>query len=386
MRLGYPLVIYRIVASPNSCGVALLLRKGPCVSVRRLGLIASAAALLTLSACGDDTTDEGTEPAPDDTAAEESAAPDGDGASSSAPAGDEGAPAAGEFPATVETAFGPVTIEEEPQRVVALGWGDAETALALDVQPIGASDWLGFGGEGVGPWAAGLYDSPPEIIDTLEPSYEAIGALEPDLILDVKSSGDPERYERLSQIATTVGIPEGGESYLTTTDQQVELISGALGVPEQGQALLDDLEADFATAAEAHPEWEGQTVTAATRTSEGWGAYVEGSERVQFLERLGFVQNPQIAELPADETGFSVSISEERLDLMDADLIVAFPIFIETTQITEDPLWLEIPAVQDGHAVVIDGDLSSAYSLGTTLANEYALENLVPMLEEATAQ
>src|SRR5215218_6023640 len=67
----------------------------------------------------------------------------------------------GAFPVTVSTAFGDVTVEEEPSRVVALGWSDAETALALGVQPVGASDWLGFGGEGVGPWAEGRYDEAP---------------------------------------------------------------------------------------------------------------------------------------------------------------------------------------------------------------------------------
>jgi iron complex transport system substrate-binding protein len=92
----------------------------------------------------------------------------GDAAASSSPAGSGGA-----FPVTVETAFGDVEIPEEPQRVVALGWSDAETALALGVQPVGASDWLAFGGEGVGPWAEGRYDEAPEIIETLEPSLEA---------------------------------------------------------------------------------------------------------------------------------------------------------------------------------------------------------------------
>ena len=58
----------------------------------------------------------------------------------------------GAFPVTVSTAFGDVTVEEEPTRVVALGWSDAETALALGVQPVGASDWLAFGGDGVGAW------------------------------------------------------------------------------------------------------------------------------------------------------------------------------------------------------------------------------------------
>ena len=76
-------------------------------------------------------------------------------------------------------------------------------------------------------------------------SYEAIAELEPDLILDVRSSGDQERYDRLSSIATTVGVPEGGDSWLATRDQQVEMISSALGQPEEGQALLEDLAADI---------------------------------------------------------------------------------------------------------------------------------------------
>lgn len=289
----------------------------------------------------------------------------------------------GTFPATVDTKFGEVTVESRPERVVALGWGDAETALSLGYQPVGASDWLAFGGDGVGPWAEGQYDESPEIIDTLEPSYEAIAALEPDLILDVKSSGDQDRYDRLSEIAPTVGVPEGGDSYLTTGQQQLELISTALGVPEKGEELQTQLEDSFAAAREAHPDWDGKTIAAATRTSEGWGAYIEGGDRVDFLQNLGFVQSPTIADLPVSASGFSVDISAEQLDLLDADLIVAFPIYIETTEITDDPQWQAIPAVADGRAVVIDGDLSSAYSLGTIGAQQYALDNLVPLIEDA---
>jgi iron complex transport system substrate-binding protein len=302
-------------------------------------------------------------------------------AGSDAPA--SGSASDGAFPATVETAFGDVTVDAEPQRIVALGWGDAETALALGVQPVGASDWLGFGGEGVGPWADGLYDEAPEIIETLEPSYEAIAALEPDLILDVKSSGDAERYERLSSIATTIGVPEGGESYLTTSDQQIEMISTALGVPEKGEELVAANDEAFAAAAAEHPEWEGLTAVAATKTSEGWGAYIEGSERVRFLERLGFVQSPEIAAVETNAGGFSVDISTEQLDLLDADLVVAFPIFIERTEITEDPLFQAVPAVAEGRSVVIDGDLSAAYSLGSALSMRYAIDTIVPLIADA---
>ncbi|MGO1974111.1 MAG: iron-siderophore ABC transporter substrate-binding protein [Propionibacteriaceae bacterium] len=322
-------------------------------------VLAASAALLALAAC--------------------SSGPANDPSTGS---GDSTAASEGAFPATVETAFGEVTIEEQPERIVALGWGDAEMALALGSQPVGASDWLEYGGEGVGPWAAGLYDTPPEIIATLEPSFEAIAALEPDLILDVKSSGEQDRHDMLSQIAPTVGVPAGGESYLTTTEAQVEMISTALGVPDKGEKLLAGLDAAFEEAAQAHPDWAGQTVTAATKTSEGWGAYIEGNARIRFLEKLGFALSPEIAALPAGSTGFSVDISSEQLDLLEADLIVAFPIYIETTEITEDPLWQQVPAVADGRAIVIDGDLASAYSLGSTLSIEYAIDNLVPLIED----
>lgn len=323
--------------------------------------IAATVAVLTLAlaGCASTATSEGAAPA------------------SGAPTG------TGTFPQTVPTAFGDITIEAAPQRIVALGWGDAETALALGYQPVGASDWLGFGGDGVGPWAEGLYEESPEIIATLEPSYEAIAALEPDLILDVRGSGDPERYERLSEIATTIGVPEGSENYLTTQEEQLDSIATALGVPEKGDALLTEIDDAYTAAAEAHPEWAGKTVTAATMTSEGWGAYIKGGSRVETLERFGFVQNSTIEELPVDAGGFAVSISSEELDLLDADLIVAFPIFIETTEITENAQWNQIPAVADGRSVVIDGDISAAYSLDSPQASLFTVEALTPLLEKA---
>ena len=62
---------------------------------------------------------------------------------------------------------------------------------------------------------------------------------------------------------------------------------------------------------------------------------------------------------------------------------MAFPIFIPTTELTDDPLFQAVPAVADGRSVVIDGDLSAAYSLGTTLAATYSIENLVPKIADA---
>ncbi|WP_437582576.1 iron-siderophore ABC transporter substrate-binding protein [Paramicrobacterium sp. CJ85] len=307
------------------------------------------------------------------------------GCSSGQSGSDEGtADPSGAFPVTVNTKFGEVTVEEQPERVVALGWGDAAVALELGVRPVGASDWLGFGGTGVGPWDADKYDEAPKMIDTLEPNYEEIAALHPDLILDVRSSGDTARHDKLSDIATTIGVSEDGDNYLTSPEDQVTMIATALGKADEGKALLDEVSAKFAEVADAHPDWKGKSVTVATRTSEGWGAYIEGDSRLSFLQNLGFTQSPTIADLKADATGFSTSISDEQLDLLDADLIVAFPIFIDTTQITEDAQWKAIPAVADDRAVVVDGELSQAFSAGTPGAQLYALDKLVPLIEKTS--
>lgn len=285
-------------------------------------------------------------------------------------------------PATIETEFGEVTVEEEPQRVVALGWGDAEVALDLGVEPVGASDWIGFeDSNGVGPWVENTYTEDPEILGTLELSYEAVAALEPDLILDVRSSGDQERHERLSSIAPTVGVAPGGANYLTDSEEQVQMIAAALGRSEAGDEMLAEQEEAFAQVTEEHPEWEGQTVTVATRTAEGWGAYTEADGRVAFMQDLGFEQNTEIAELGGDGE-FSVDISDEQLNLLDADLLVGFPIFIEPTEITEDDGWNSIPAVEDDRSMVITDDLASAFSLGTPEAQIFAIEELSGEIEE----
>lgn len=63
--------------------------------------------------------------------------------------------------------------------------------------------------------------------------------------------------------------------------------------------------------------------------------------------------------------------------------MVAFPIYVDASQLTGDAAWQAIPAVGAGHGVVVDGDLSNAFSLGTVGSIEYALQNLAPRIGEA---
>lgn len=281
----------------------------------------------------------------------------------------------GAFPVSITTALGTTKIESQPKRVVALGWGDAETALELGVQPVGASDWLAFGGDGVGPWLKGAYTKSPKIIQTLEPSYEDILKLKPDVILDVKSSGDKDRYAKLSAIAPTVAIPKGGENYLASTQQQTTMIAKALGKEAEGKKLLSGLDDAYAAARKAHPEFEGKTAVVGAYSSEGFGAYASTDSRSTFMRNLGFTIPKAIDEQAGK--AFSVHLSDENLDLLDADLTLILPIYVDASKAEADPLFQKVPSVEAGHAIVFDdADVSSAFSMGTTAAIEWALQKL----------
>ncbi|MEN1988250.1 AraC family transcriptional regulator [Paenibacillus hubeiensis] len=285
------------------------------------------------------------------------------------------------YQASIETKFGKVDITAEPKRIVALGWGDAETALSLGVEPIGASDWVAFGGDGVGPWLEGSYHTAPTIIGTLEPDYELIASLEPDLILDVKSSGDEERYKRLSEIAPTLGIPEGGDRYKTSSEDQLRMIAKALNKVDEGEALLAQVNDAFAKAASDHPEFAGKTAVVGSYQSSGFGAYVTGSTRIDFMKRLGFVTKQEIEE--TESTNFAIKVADERLEMLDADLTVIVPIGVEPNAVTEQPLFQKIPSVADGRGLVLDRETSRAFSTGSIPALLWTVEHLVPQLADA---
>lgn len=284
---------------------------------------------------------------------------------------------------TVDTLFGPIAVPADPQAVVALGWGDMETCLALGTQVVGTSDWLAYGGDGVGPWAQDLVTQTPEQLGTLELSYEAVAALTPDLILDTRSDNTTDKHDKLQAIAATVGPPPGlTQLYGTSWQDQVKLVAAALAKDAEGATLISDLEAQFAEVAAANPQFAGKTVTVGTFYAGGWGAYVTGDGRVDFMESLGFTANPQIEALKGDS--FSVSLSAEQLSLLEADLVVVFPIGASAAEITANPVLQALPATRAGRLVVLDDTtLTNAFSSATTLGLAYALENAVPLFAAA---
>ncbi|MET0187610.1 MAG: iron-siderophore ABC transporter substrate-binding protein [Pseudonocardia sediminis] len=284
---------------------------------------------------------------------------------------------------SVDTIFGPVQVPAAPQRVVALGWGDAEAALAVGVQPVGASDWLAFGGEGVGPWAAGRYTTPPQITGTLDIDYEQVAALRPDVILWTRSDNTEETYRRLSRIAPTVAAPAGvANTYGTTWDAQARLVADALGRPAEGDAVLSRVQQKFAAVRTEHPSWAGRTATIGVRNAGAYAAYVPGGTRADFVTALGFVIKPDIVRENA--RNFSVSLGTENVGRLDADIVLLSLIGASAADVRDDPLVRRMPSYRDGRFIVLeDPTVARAFSGATALSTEYALDTTVPLIEKA---
>ncbi|WP_324274860.1 ABC transporter substrate-binding protein [Blastococcus brunescens] len=160
------------------------------------------------------------------------------------------------------------------------------------------------------------------------------------------------------------------------------MVGQALGRTDEADELAAEVEQAFADAAAEHPEFEGTEVAVGAYTSEGFGAYVSGDARVAFMEQLGFENKQAIEDLATEN--FFVPVSEEQLGLLDAELTVVFPIFVESSEFTGNPLWQALPSVQEGRAVVLD-DLTvlNAFSSASAPGLLYAIDATVPMFADA---
>jgi iron complex transport system substrate-binding protein len=289
--------------------------------------------------------------------------------------------------ATIPTAFGDVTVPQAPQRVVALGWSDAETALALGVQPVGAADWLAVGGDGLGPWVTQRYTTPPQKLGTLEVDLEQVAALQPDLILDTRSSGTRQRHDQLAQLGVpVVEIPAGGENYLTSWQDQLRMVGAALGKQQEAAGLQADLENRFGTARAQHPQLNGATVVSGAKNTLGeYAAYVGRTGRVEFLRDLGLVNSPAIERIPSQS--FSVPVSREQMGLLDARVTIMQAISGNAADVTADPLWATVPSVAAGRGIVLDDkNLSLAFASSSVPGQIYALDRLVGPISAAVAK
>ncbi|WP_016701022.1 iron-siderophore ABC transporter substrate-binding protein [Actinoalloteichus spitiensis] len=309
---------------------------------------------------------------------------DGSGGDDGAPAG-SATPGAGGFPTSVDHQFGTTELERAPERVVALGWGDGDTLLALGVVPVASVDWFRAYDDGFGPWAREkLGDGEVDVLTGPEFSPEGILAQRPDLVTMTKSDNDRSVYEMFAELVPTLSGPATDISYGTHWRDQTRLIAEVLGRPEDGQVLIGEVENAFADARARYPRFEGRTCSVVWWDEASYAAYVEGDTRVDTLRELGFVNAPAIEELRSGN-GFTVDVSREEAGLLEADVCIVVSMQ-PAERIEQDTLFQGTAMAREGRVVVLsDADAQNAFSMGTVLSLPYALDLLLPLLDEALA-
>lgn len=309
------------------------------------------------------------------------------------PTADTSTAAAAWQPVTIDHAFGSTTITARPERVVTLGWGSTEAALALGVVPVGIEkQTYAVDANGVLPWVNDklkeLGATPTLIPATVEePAYENIAALSPDLILAPYSGVTADQYALLSQIAPTVVYPK--EAWTTPWRDVITIVGRSLGLADEADALVTRLDATVADAAAAHPELAGLTVAAVWDSAGTFYVYRPADSRVAFLLDLGLVDAPAVDALATGAPStFYFTLSYEETDKLDADVLVAYA----STQADADaflaqPYAKAIPAVARGSVAMIVGDqLISAMSPPTALSLTWGLDDYVAAVATAAAK
>ncbi|MFF9314766.1 iron-siderophore ABC transporter substrate-binding protein [Streptomyces sp. NPDC014748] len=295
---------------------------------------------------------------------------------------------AGAFPVTIDHKYGRTTIKSEPRRIVTVGLTDQDAVLALGKVPVGTTEWVGGYKGAIGPWAKdklGSAAAPTVLKDTgTGPQVEKIAALKPDLILAVYSGLTKAQYESLSKFAPVVAQPGQYNDYGVPWQQQTEEIGKALGKAGQAKQLVAGVEAKFAAAKKAHPEFAGATSVMATPYE---GTFVYGSQdpRSRLLSDLGFALPKDLDKVIGDE--FGANISKERFDLLDQKVAVWIVPDLDgaVTKLHSDKIYADLDVVKQGREVFIKetSDYGNAVSLSTVLSIPYVLDRLVPQLAAA---
>lgn len=290
----------------------------------------------------------------------------------------------GAFPVRVDHRFGTTEIPAEPTRIVAVGLNDQDPLYALGTAPVAATTWFT---DTVGhAWsreeAAG---QTAEVLDT-EVNFEAVAAQRPDLILATFSGITKNEYDLLSQIAPTIAGAPGYAAYQTPWQQQVRLIGRALGRERRAEELVAGVEQRFADVAASHPEWQGASAVF-TSVYEGGqlSVYAPDNPATSSLKSLGFVI-PAALNPFVDEGSFEVAqISAERLDLIDAQLVVSDAALedLESAGLFALPTYQNLTAVREGRVIFPPEDVRDALSYRNVLSLPWALDRLVPSIEAA---
>jgi iron complex transport system substrate-binding protein len=287
-------------------------------------LLAALALVLLAAACGDDDTETA------------------GAATSTADAASEA-----EFPVTVDTPSGEVTIEEEPEAIVSVSPSATEMLFAIGAgdQVVAVDDFSNYPPE-----------APVTDLSGHEPNVEAIASYEPDLVVLSFDPGDV--VSGLEALAIPTIVQDAAAS-LADTYAQIEQLGQATGNVEEAEQVAAQIETDIAEIAGSVEESDrpltyyhelDQTFYSATSST--------------FIGQLYALAGLESIADPADDGSGYPQLSQEFIVDADPDFV-----FLADTKCCEQsaqtvadrPGWSNLTAVKEGQVVELDDDIASRW-------------------------
>lgn len=293
---------------------------------------------------------------------------------------------------TIDSALGQAVITSKPERIVTLGMGSAETAIALGTVPVGVEEYpWGSDDSGYLPWIAEAVDAdqlPEQFTGGTELNVEAILALDPDLILAPWSGITQQQFDALNDFAPVVAYEE--KPWTITWEDQISVIGKAMGEEQKAAEEIEKIKTQFSDATSAHPEYKDVTFSYIYNTGPGTlGVFLADEQRVAMVRALGLQVDPVVYTLDETEGTDSSVIGLENANLLsDSDLIFTFYSDPENRTDTEaQPAYKQIPAISRGSVVApTEQPFVTGSSIINPLTVPWALERYVPMIDEAVGK
>jgi len=290
------------------------------------------------------------------------------------------------FPVTLKNTFGETTIQKKPERIVTLGWNAQDVVYALGETPVGMPKvTYGPTPAGTTAWNADKFDpAKTTLLDATESiPFEKVAALRPDVILAPYEGFDKATYTKLSEIAPTVAYP--GAPWQTTWQDQTTLIGKALGKSAEADKLVAGIKGLTTKAAAEHPEFKGKTLSVLSYGAENY-VYMPGDPRVQILNEMGFVNAPGVEALEKTNSKkeFALTVSKERVNELDADVVVGYIDGMTPEKFAADPVYAALGSYKRGSTYLMtDQQVISGMSAVSVLSVPWVLDKILPGLAKA---
>ena len=248
-------------------------------------------------------------------------------------------------------------------------WTDA--LVALDVPIAAEFVTRNYSGDnGKFPWTPAHQS---EVVAGDDIDYEKLAALQPELILAGYQT--KETYDRLAAIAPTIPVIDS-DAVLDSWQKITETTGMIFDRKAEADALVDDVTTGIEKFRAEFPAAEGKTFTYGQFTGDQFGLVAADTDpAARTLGELGLTLDPKSTK--EGKGSARVLVSLEKVEVLDADLVIMWPLTGGEDALKPVVGWSDLTAVRRGSYVIVDDTTASALASPSISSVPWALEHHV---------